>query len=78
MAVQVAGGSASVCGVMLESHLVEGRQDLDPQKALVYGQSVTDACMSWEMTLPVLDELADAVRSRRGAKPTKARAATRS
>jgi len=45
---------------------VEGRQDLDPDKPLVYGQSVTDACMSWKSTVPVLDELAAAVRARRG------------
>jgi len=67
---QVAAGSADTCGVMLESHLVEGRQDIgdDPSK-LVYGQSVTDACISWEMTEPVLARLAEAVRERRAAKP---------
>jgi len=66
VAEQIAGGSNTLCGVMLESHLVEGRQDLDPDKPLVYGQSVTDACMSWKSTVPVLDELAAAVRARRG------------
>ena len=65
VAAQVAGGSDLVCGVMIESHLVEGRQDLDPAKPLVYGQSVTDACMSWQKTVPVLDDLAEAVRARR-------------
>jgi 3-deoxy-7-phosphoheptulonate synthase len=65
VAEQVASGSAAVCGVMLESHLVEGRQDLVPGKPLVYGQSITDACISWEMTVPILDELAEAVRARR-------------
>lgn len=52
-------------GVMIESNLVEGRQDIVPGKELVYGQSVTDACLSWEDTVPLLDELAAAVRARR-------------
>ena len=65
VAEQLATGSTAVCGVMLESHLVEGRQDLVPGKPLVYGQSITDACISWEATVPALDELADAVRIRR-------------
>jgi 3-deoxy-7-phosphoheptulonate synthase len=65
VAEQVAAGSHALCGIMLESHLVEGRQDLVPGKPLVYGQSITDACISWETTVPVLDELADAVRARR-------------
>jgi 3-deoxy-7-phosphoheptulonate synthase len=50
---------------MLESFLVDGRQDLDWSKDMTYGQSVTDGCMGWETLLPVLDELAEAVRSRR-------------
>jgi len=50
---------------MLESNLVEGNQQLEPGKALTYGQSVTDACISWEMTVPVLEELARAIRARR-------------
>jgi len=50
---------------MMESFLVEGRQDLDDPARLVYGQSVTDACMSWETTVPVLRELAAAVTARR-------------
>jgi 3-deoxy-7-phosphoheptulonate synthase len=66
VAAQVAAGDRSVCGVMLESHLVEGRQDLLPGKPLVYGQSITDACISWEATVPVLEELAGAARKRRG------------
>jgi 3-deoxy-7-phosphoheptulonate synthase len=65
VAEQVAAGSEAICGVMLESHLVEGRQDLEPGKPLVYGQSITDACISWETTVPILEELADAVRARR-------------
>ena len=62
---QVAAGSTAVFGVMLESNLVEGRQDLAPDQELVRGQSVTDACISWEATVPVLEELAGAVRERR-------------
>jgi 3-deoxy-7-phosphoheptulonate synthase len=61
----VASGSKAVCGVMLESHLVEGRQDLVAGKPLTYGQSITDACISWESTVPVLEQLATAVRQRR-------------
>lgn len=54
-------------GVMIESNLVEGRQDipLSGLAGLKYGQSVTDACLSWEMTVPVLDRLREGVRSRR-------------
>lgn len=52
-------------GVMLESNLVAGAQSLSNKKQLVYGQSITDACMGWSETLPVLRELAEAVRSRR-------------
>ena len=50
---------------MIESFLVDGRQDLDDRAQLIYGQSITDACMGWEMTVPVLRELAAAVRARR-------------
>jgi 3-deoxy-7-phosphoheptulonate synthase len=45
---------------------VQGRQDLTPGQPLVYGQSITDACLGWDDTVPVLDELAAAVRARRG------------
>ena len=63
---QVAGGSRGVCGVMLESHLVEGRQDIvEGRRGLRYGQSVTDACIGWDTTSRLLDHLADAVRARR-------------
>ena len=55
---------------MLESHLVEGRQDIEQgRRGLRYGQSVTDACMGWETTTQVLDDLADAVRLRMNVKP---------
>jgi len=61
---QIAEGDDRVFGVMVESHLVEGRQDYKPGSA-VYGQSITDACISWADTVPVLDDLARAVRARR-------------
>jgi 3-deoxy-7-phosphoheptulonate synthase len=63
---QIRGGSKSVTGVMIESHLVEGRQDAKPGAALAYGQSITDACVSWDTTVTMLDEMAEAVRARRG------------
>ena len=50
---------------MIESHLVGGRQDLRDPKDLVYGQSITDACLGWNQSVPLLDTLADAVRQRR-------------
>ncbi|MBW2280939.1 MAG: 3-deoxy-7-phosphoheptulonate synthase [Deltaproteobacteria bacterium] len=62
---QIRGGSRAVFGVMLESFLEDGRQDHGDGE-LVYGQSITDGCMGWERTVPVLEELADAVRTRRG------------
>jgi 3-deoxy-7-phosphoheptulonate synthase len=65
IAAQVARGEPGIVGVMLESFLVGGNQKLNGRKVLVYGQSVTDACMGWETTVPVLRELAEAVRRRR-------------
>ena len=62
---QVAAGNAGIAGVALESFLVEGRQDLTERGELVYGQSITDSCMSWETTAQVLTELAAASRERR-------------
>jgi 3-deoxy-7-phosphoheptulonate synthase len=62
---QVAAGNPAIVGVMLESFLVEGRQDHDAGKQLVYGQSITDACIDWDSTSEVLDQLADSVRLRR-------------
>ncbi len=64
---QIAAGSRSISGVMLESFLVGGRQQLGSPEALTYGQSITDACLDWEATVEVLDGLAGAVRARRGA-----------
>ena len=52
---------------MLESFLVEGRQDLDGEGPLTYGQSITDACIDWETTVSLLDSLSASVRSRRQA-----------
>ena len=66
LAEQVASGSSDVFGLMMESHLVEGNQSLgDDLQALTYGQSITDACMSWETTEPLLEKLARASRERR-------------
>ena len=62
---QIADGSEAIVGVMLESFLVEGRQDLEGGVPLTYGQSITDACMDWERTVSVLERLAAAVRARR-------------
>jgi 3-deoxy-7-phosphoheptulonate synthase len=68
VATQVGQGEAGIVGVMMESFLVDGRQELRDRSTLVYGQSITDACMGWEMTQPVLLDLARAVRLRRAAR----------
>lgn len=65
IATQVARGSRSIFGLMLESNLVEGRQDVVDGQALTYGQSITDACMNWQDTQILLEELAEAVAQRR-------------
>jgi len=65
---QVAGGSRHIFGVMIESHLVEGRQDVRPGAPLTYGQSVTDACLSLDATEPLLETLAQARRAVRRAR----------
>jgi 3-deoxy-7-phosphoheptulonate synthase len=64
---QLSAGDARLFGVMIESHLVGGRQDLVPGKPLVYGQSITDGCVDWGTTVALLDRLAAAVRARRQA-----------
>ena len=64
---QIAGGERRIAGVMVESHLKAGRQDLVTGKPLVYGQSVTDGCVDWETSLGILETLADAVAARRSA-----------
>lgn len=66
---QVADGDARIIGLMLESNLVAGRQNAEPGKPLVYGQSITDACMAWDDSIPLLRELAAAVRARRQTNP---------
>ena len=65
IASQISDGNCAIMGVMIESNLVEGRQDIVPGKPLVYGQSVTDACLGWEDTVVLLEKLARAVRDRR-------------
>ncbi len=65
IASQIARGSRSIFGIMLESNLVEGRQDVVDGQALTYGQSITDPCMHWEATQTLLEELAQAVSARR-------------
>jgi 3-deoxy-7-phosphoheptulonate synthase len=66
---QIKGGERRLIGVMLESNLVEGTQKLEPGKDLVYGQSITDACIGWDETLELLRELATAVRIARNVAP---------
>ena len=65
VASQIRRGNKNIIGAMIESHLVGGRQDLVPGKELLYGQSITDACICWEDSEPVLEQLAEAVRMRR-------------
>ena len=62
---QIAAGDRRIIGLMFESHLHEGRQDLQPGQPLQYGVSITDACIGFEQTVPVLGALAQAVRQRR-------------
>jgi 3-deoxy-7-phosphoheptulonate synthase len=67
---QVAGGDTRIMGVMVESHLVEGRQDLPSGQTfadLLYGKSITDACLGWDDSVQLLQGLADSVRARRRA-----------
>jgi 3-deoxy-7-phosphoheptulonate synthase len=62
---QIAAGDTRIVGVMVESHLVGGRQDLIAGKELTYGQSITDGCIDWESSVKVLEVLAEAVKQRR-------------
>jgi 3-deoxy-7-phosphoheptulonate synthase len=68
VAQQIAGGSTSVFGVMVESHLQAGAQKFTPGKddpsALAYGQSITDACLGWDASLELLEVLSQAVQAR--------------
>ena len=63
---QIRNGETSITGIMLESHLFEGRQDVPPQgpEALKYGMSITDACIGWDDTVKCLSKLAEAVKDR--------------
>lgn len=67
VALQIEGGETRIFGVMVESHLVAGRQDLKPGQPLTYGQSITDGCIDWDASVQVLERLAEAVRKRRQA-----------
>jgi len=62
---QIARGEARIYGAMIESNLVGGRQNLTAGGELVYGQSITDACIAWEQTVPMLEQLAEASERRR-------------
>ena len=62
---QIAAGEDAVMGIMIESHLVAGRQDIVEGQPLTYGQSITDACIGWDDTTEMLEELAEAVVARR-------------
>jgi 3-deoxy-7-phosphoheptulonate synthase len=73
---QLAAGQPRIMGVMIESHLVAGRQDIVRGRPLTYGQSVTDACVDWETSVEMLDALAAAVRARRKARALAGPAAT--
>lgn len=68
LAEQIGAGNPDIIGVMLESHLVAGKQNLSKDKPLVYGQSITDACIGWEDTMTVLKQLSTAVIQRRSGK----------
>ena len=65
---QVSAGDHRIFGVMIESHLIEGNQNLVDTESLTFGQSITDACIGWEDTECMLSQLASAVRQRRKAK----------
>lgn len=68
IATQIASGSHHIFGVMIESYLVEGRQNINKRKNLVYGQSITDACLGWDDSTQALATLAQAVRTRQESK----------
>lgn len=65
IASQIAAGDNRIIGIMVESNLISGRQDLIPGKKLVYGQSITDGCISWDASLTILQKIAHAVKQRR-------------
>ena len=68
---QIAQGDSRIIGTMIESHLVAGRQDIEDNKSLTYGQSITDACLGWDDSFELLNILASAVKSRRVVKHSK-------
>jgi 3-deoxy-7-phosphoheptulonate synthase len=65
IAARIASGDRRIAGVMIESHLIAGRQDVMPGVPLTYGQSITDACLGWDDTAHLIDTLANAARARR-------------
>jgi 3-deoxy-7-phosphoheptulonate synthase len=65
IAAQIAGGEQRICGLMIESHLVAGRQDKVAGQPLTYGQSITDGCIAWQDSVQVLEALDAAVKARR-------------
>ncbi len=62
---QISEGNNSICGVMLESNLVAGRQDIGIKSTLVYGQSITDACIGWSETEELIDMLDYAISKKK-------------
>ena len=65
VAKQVRSGDNRIIGVMIESHLVAGRQDVKPGHELIYGQSITDACLGWENTIELIETFAKASKKRK-------------
>jgi 3-deoxy-7-phosphoheptulonate synthase len=65
VATQISDGERGIFGLMMESFLVEGSQKVEDAARLVYGQSITDGCIGWETTVPILHDLSAAVRERR-------------
>lgn len=65
IAEQISAGSYNIMGAMIESHIIAGRQDVQPGESLTYGQSITDACIGWEDSEKILETLAEGVRNRR-------------
>jgi 3-deoxy-7-phosphoheptulonate synthase len=68
LAGQIERGSSRICGVMIESHLLEGKQSIAAGKPLTYGQSITDSCLGWKETVPLLEMLAAATHKRQKVK----------
>jgi 3-deoxy-7-phosphoheptulonate synthase len=73
IACQIFAGEPRIMGVMIESNLVAGRQDVLPGMTLTYGQSITDGCIDWAATVSALHVLADAVEARRALQPRQLR-----